>query len=77
MKFKTSKSVLFTLTGFAEMVWDIGTKVAAAFPAASTFRNSSRVRCPRFSGIVLETLSSPTGPRRLHFHNSFNAVTSS
>ena len=30
MKNKTSKSVLFTLTGIAEMVWDIGTKVAAA-----------------------------------------------
>jgi hypothetical protein len=30
MKFKTSKTLLFTLTGFAEMVWDIGTKVAAA-----------------------------------------------
>jgi len=34
MKFKTSKSVLFTLTGFAEMVWDIGTKVAAASSGA-------------------------------------------
>jgi hypothetical protein len=24
-------TILFTLTGFAEMVWDIGTKVAAAY----------------------------------------------
>jgi hypothetical protein len=27
---QTSKTVLATLTGIAEMVWDIGTKVAAA-----------------------------------------------
>jgi hypothetical protein len=30
VRLKTSKTLLFTLTGFAEMVWDIGTKVAAA-----------------------------------------------
>ena len=30
MKYKL-KSVLFPLTGFAEMVWDIGTKVVAAW----------------------------------------------